>query len=70
MPRCKDVNWEVHPTKPGGNLYSQEQAQFATLLDIRDELKRLNELLHCQNFIGIPATLKRMDRRMAKKEKL
>lgn len=64
MARFKDANWNFRQG-PNGNIESWEQAQTAVLMDIRDELKRLNQLLHCQNFIGIPSTLKRMDRRIA-----
>jgi hypothetical protein len=36
---------------------SYEAAQLAVLMDLRDELKRLNGLLHCSNFLAIPARL-------------
>lgn len=31
---------------------------LAVLMDIRDELKDLNRILHCQNFLEIPHTLR------------
>jgi len=34
-------------------------------MDIRDELKELNAVLHCWRFQGIPNTLDRIDRRMS-----
>lgn len=30
-------------------------------MDIRDELKKLNNLLYCQNFIGIPGKLHQIE---------
>lgn len=41
-------------------------AQIAILADIRRELRKLNQLLACPNTLGIPRTLKSIDRRMAK----
>jgi hypothetical protein len=41
----------------------------AVLMDIRDELKRLNDLLHCVNFTQIPATLRGLRRDIAKLQK-
>jgi hypothetical protein len=53
--RRKDYDWNTgHP----GRVITWEGAQLAVLMDIRDELKRLNELLHCYNFTSIPATLR------------
>ena len=48
--RWKDHNWTPEGTYPG--------AQLAVLMDLRDELKALNGLLHCGNFVGIPRSLK------------
>lgn len=48
--RHKDCNWRIQEvTYPGAHL--------AVLMDIRDELKQLNNILHCPNFIAIPAKL-------------
>jgi hypothetical protein len=45
-------------------------------MDLRDELKlmraelvRLNGLLHCANFVGIPATLRAIRRNTTKKRR-
>jgi hypothetical protein len=53
MSRNKDISW----TLPESNNMSYEAAQLAVLMDLRDELKRLNGLLHCSNFLAIPARL-------------
>lgn len=40
------------------NVYGYGTIHSAILMDIRDELQKLNALLGCRNFIGIPATLR------------
>lgn len=60
--------WGVWQTDEG--KYDSNNVQRAILLDIRAELQRLNSLLHCQNFLAIPRTLQRMDRRLAAKAPL
>lgn len=58
--RRKDVNWE--PAEANGDMPNWERVSIAVLMDIRDELKKLNALLHCQNFQRIPAKLDRIGR--------
>ena len=53
--RLKNHVWIIHPESDG--VYPFEGAQLAILMDIRDELLELNELLHCPNFVGIPLRL-------------
>lgn len=67
MAREKDANWEV--TKGISDTYTYEQAQLCVLMDIRDELKRLNKLLHCHNFVSIPQVLKGIRRNTTKKKR-
>lgn len=50
--RLKDMDWAL-PVQA-----SFDRAQLAVLMDLRDELKRLNNLLHCHNFIAIPNILR------------
>jgi hypothetical protein len=57
--RYKDANW-ILPEK----LIHEAQVHTALLMDIRDELKRLNILLHCSNFTGMPATLRTISRKL------
>jgi hypothetical protein len=52
MARRKDLVWDV----PDGRI-TNEQAQLAVLMDIRDELKRMNAVLNCGNFLRVPHTL-------------
>lgn len=37
--------------------YTWDQVNTEVLMDIRDELRKMNALLHCQNFIAIPRVL-------------
>jgi hypothetical protein len=62
MARNKDVEWTL-PDK----LDNWTQVNTAVLMDIRDELKKLNSLMHCSNVIGGFRALQRLDRRLAKK---
>ncbi len=51
-----------------GNCASWDHAQLAALYDIRDELKQLNRLLHCHNFIEIPQILRQVEKNTRKKK--
>jgi hypothetical protein len=83
MPRYKNLDWNV------GNLDwnvgerdaqsrpTYDQIKVSLLLDIRDELQKLNALLHCTNFQRIPTKLdsiraatNRIDKRLATKAPL
>jgi len=48
----------------GDNLHSStlEQAQLAVLMDIRDELQKLNRVFQCANFLNMPHELKTLRR--------
>lgn len=62
MARKKDLDWDL----PEDN--SWESIHAAILMDIRDELKRLNSLLHCSNFLQIPFTLSKIRKNTTKKK--
>jgi hypothetical protein len=49
--------WNL-PTNSDGNLTSWDYVKIAVLMDIRDELQKLNGILSCQNFTNIPTTLR------------
>ncbi len=73
MARHKDMNWnlaEGTPNRDGGKSHQWPSIHSALLMDIRDELKRLNALLHCSNFTGIPTTLHSIHQAVAKPRKL
>jgi len=61
--RHKNGNWRL-PTDAKGRIETWQAVEVAVLMDIRDELQRLNGLLHCVNFTGIPATLRSIRRNM------
>lgn len=52
MARKKDVNWTIP------DQATWDGAQTAVFMDLRDELKKLNALLGCQNFIDVPEILR------------
>ena len=54
--RVANSNW--HPGDDNGNVPTWERVQVAVLLDLSDELQKLNRLLHCHNFIAIPSVLR------------
>jgi len=49
MARHKDINWNL----PEGRLNTWELVFCALLMDIRDELKSLNAVFGCVNFLRI-----------------
>lgn len=61
--RHANVTWNF-PTTAAGNIASWEFVQIAVLMDLRDELQRLNRLLHCPNFIAIPRKLDAIHRKI------
>lgn len=65
--RRKDVFWNLY-TNSSGNL-TWEQVNVAVLMDIRDELKELNRLLHCSNFVAIPTILRTIRRNTTKRRR-
>lgn len=64
MSRCKDMDWNLP------DVASWDRTNAALLMDIRDELKRLNTLLHCSNFTDIPRRLERIARNTTKRRKV
>ena len=64
MPRHANVNWNLNeagtPVSEGVSSYSFDTIQTAVLMDIRDELQRLNALFRCHNFLEIPYVLRQI----------
>lgn len=58
--RRKDVSWNVTDTT--GRTLGWDGAKVAVLMDIRDELKKLNNLLSCGNFVAIPHILREISK--------
>lgn len=65
--RKKNKNWIV--TDDDGRVTEWDQVIVAILMDLRDELQKLNNLLGCSNFIQIPHTLAAIKRNTTKKRK-
>lgn len=57
MARHENVNWNL-PAGEGGAGTPWNAVFAALLMDLRDELQKLNRLLGCSNFLGIPQTLR------------
>ena len=56
--RFKNIGWKL--SDEHGQIPDWERVQVAVLMDIRDELKNLNALLHCKNFQDIPGILRQL----------
>lgn len=52
----------------GGSTWGIEQIQAVILADIRRELRTLNRLLGCVNFVNIPRTLKAIEKNTKKRK--
>jgi hypothetical protein len=63
--RMKNRNWT--PADENGLVPTWERVNLAVLLDIRDELQRLNAAIYCPNFTAIPAMLRAIRRNTTKK---
>jgi hypothetical protein len=61
----RGVGWET----PTSNDFRWEHVTVEVLMDIREELQRLNTLLHCSNFVAIPHKLERIARNTVKPRK-
>lgn len=67
--RHKQVNWQLPASNDAGEVHAST-VHSALLMDIRDELKKLNGLLVSPNFTGIPKVIRAIARNTApKKEK-
>lgn len=65
--KFKNIDWDI-PVTSTGNIADWDAVRTSVLMDVRDnlvdvrnELQKLNSLLHCQNFIDIPNILRRVD---------
>ena len=70
--RHKDQEWNLQEQGTGSekNQYSHNTIQTAPLMDIRDELKRLNGLLRCPTFLDIPRQLRRIATNTTKRRRV
>lgn len=64
MARHGHQDWNL-PTPIG----TWTNVQVALLMDIRDELQRLNRLLNCPNFLSIPTSLRAIRKNTTKPQR-
>ncbi len=69
MARHKNIAWGLNEADKN-NAVTYDTIKIAVMMDIRDELQKLNRLLECSNVSSMPRTLKRIDRRLAKRIKI
>lgn len=68
MANSEGMNWRIKADENNPTAAANcNEAQLAVLMDIRRELKCLNDLLHCRNFINMPRTLHAIEQNTAKK---
>lgn len=63
----KNVDWDALDEK--GNAPSWERAGIAVLMDIRREMRALNGLLACENFLSIPHSLVKIEKNTRKRKR-
>lgn len=69
MARLKDQAWNLPEGKPisgGSTEHVCDSIHAALLMDIRDELKRLNGVFGCANFLEVPGVLRAIKRNTTK----
>ena len=52
-----------------GTTIDVDQLQILLLMEVREQLKKLNGLLHCERFVGIPGKLERIVKNTSKPRK-
>jgi hypothetical protein len=65
--RLANLNWV--PGDEAGQAPTWERVNTAILLDIRDELRKMNQTLRCPDFQSIPRVLKEIRRNTTKPKK-
>lgn len=63
----KNLTFSLNVNEDNG--WQRDAMMVVLLMDVRDELQRLNGLLHCSNFTGIPGTLRTISRKMPARRK-
>lgn len=66
--RHKNANWNLGQSNSNGR-FTFDQIKVAVLMDIRDELQKLNRLLHCPNFVAIPRKLDAINKKLPPRRK-
>ena len=63
----RDIDWSIYINADG--TWNDSDVMMALLHDIREELKRLNNLLHCRNFVEIPTILRDVRKNTTKRKR-
>jgi hypothetical protein len=58
-----DREWQTPLTE-----FTWQHVEIEVLMDIRDQLKKLNRVLECPRFLRIPTSLDSIDRKLTKKK--
>ena len=66
--RRKDADWQV--CSDDGRIADWNQCILSVLMDLRDELKRANQVWTCYNFQRIPGILDAIAREANRQERL
>lgn len=64
MPRHPNTDWNLPE-----QCQTWEQVNTAVLMDIRDELRKMNRVLTCPRFTAIPAKLDEIRRNTARRRR-
>ena len=67
MARFKDANWKLREVN--GQAQTDHDVTQAILMDLRDELKRLNAVFACERFQRIPYVLDQIRRNTTKRRR-
>lgn len=62
--RRKNIDWNI--ADADGSTPTWERVQVAVLMDIRDELRELNAIFKCKNFLEVPRILRGIRRHAAR----
>jgi hypothetical protein len=73
MARHKDTDWNLSEGTLSSDgkrtTHSWDAIHSALLMDIRDELKRINSVLHCYDFLKLPRAVDSIRRNTARPKK-
>ena len=69
VPYSKQANAQWDLWESDDNLYSPDQVLLAVMMDIRAEIRRLNSVLQCPNFISVPSKLDQIARNTKRRKK-
>ena len=65
--KVSNTDWTIWQNEDG--KYHWDQVRVAVLMDIRQELRKLNQLLACDNFSSIPESLRAIAKNTKRKPK-